>query len=83
MLMSVQYQDIVRQMIDRLDEANEEKKQILSNLVENLQAEEDNGDFVAQALLSLQNRRQRQESRRETQDQPPSPLFNQAAVELF
>ena len=83
MLMSVQYQDIVRQMIDRLDEANEEKKQILSNLVENLQAEEDNGDFVAQALLSLQNRRQRQEIRRETQDQAPSPLFNQAAVELF
>jgi len=53
MMSSVQYQDIVRQMVERLDAALDEKKAVFADIGAKLEIEEGTIDFGGQAIKSI------------------------------
>ncbi len=53
MLMSVQYQDVVRQMVERLDVALNEKSRVFDDIGANLEIEEGTINFGGQAIKSI------------------------------
>lgn len=53
MLASVQYQDIIRQMLERLDSAQTAKGQVLAQMRQQLQLEEGTVQFGGQAIKSI------------------------------
>jgi len=85
MLMSIQYQDIVRQMIERLDDADHEKKQVFADIIKGLEVEEGTVDFCGQAIKTIHNNFVQKESLHglNTAQSARSPQFGSAAIELF
>jgi methyl-accepting chemotaxis protein len=53
MMMSVQYQDVVRQMMDRLDAALDEKSQVFNDIVANLEIEEGTIELGGKAIKTI------------------------------
>jgi methyl-accepting chemotaxis protein len=53
MVASVQYQDVVRQMIERVDAAAERKSRVFDEIAANLQIEESTVEFGGQAIRTI------------------------------
>lgn len=53
MMMSVQYQDVVKQMLERLDAALNEKSQVLDDMAANLEIQENTINLGGQAIKTI------------------------------
>jgi hypothetical protein len=84
MLMSVQYQDIVRQMVERLDVALNEKTRVFDNIGANLEIEEGTVNLGGQAIKSiLANFVSRESTHGTHSSRNAGGIFNAPKVELF
>jgi methyl-accepting chemotaxis protein len=88
MLMSVQYQDVVRQMVERLDVALNEKSRVFDDIGTNLVIEEGTINFGGQAIKSILANFMANESQHGSYasrgvDNGTQTFFNASKVELF
>ncbi|OHC66643.1 MAG: hypothetical protein A3H93_18510 [Rhodocyclales bacterium RIFCSPLOWO2_02_FULL_63_24] len=88
MLMSVQYQDVVRQMVERLDVALNEKSRVFDEMAADLVIAEGTPNFGGQAIKSILANFTATESRHgnsgaRTENGAARTLFNTPGVELF
>ena len=84
MLMSIQYQDIVRQMVERLDDALKEKTRVFDNIGTNLEIEEGTINLGGQAIKSILAKFISRESTHGTySSRNEGGIFNVPKVELF
>ncbi len=86
MLASVQYQDIIRQMLERLDRAQSEKDAVLEQMRQELRLEEGTVNFGGQAIKSILGSFVDHERAHHQQAGSLAPTGRQggkAAIELF